>query len=113
MIIEINTLKNYYNVRSRGPMLIDFYTEWCGPCKIQSEILEENENQLQDKFPKLQIVKLNCDKIGDITDQFNIMAIPTLVLLNADGTEHKMESGVKSIDKITDYLNNNLNSERK
>ena len=58
-------------------VLVDFYADWCGPCKMMSPIIEELANEVGDK---VKICKLNVDECQDIAIQFNVMSIPTLVI---------------------------------
>ena len=64
-------------VNSDTPVLIDFWAEWCGPCKEISPILEEIANEMKNK---LKIVKINIDENPNIPNQYGIQSIPTLII---------------------------------
>jgi thioredoxin 1 len=66
-------------LKSNTPVLVDFWAEWCGPCKAIAPILEELAPAYQDK---IRIVKLNIDENGATAAKFNIRSIPTLLLFN-------------------------------
>ena len=62
---------------SEVPVLVDFWAEWCGPCKVIAPILEEIAEEQGDK---ISIAKLNVDDSLDVTRRYDVMSIPTLLL---------------------------------
>ena len=64
-------------VNSTTPVLIDFWAEWCGPCKEISPILEEIATEMKNK---IRIVKINIDENPNIPNQYGIQSIPTLII---------------------------------
>ena len=75
-ILELNESNFAAETRS-GLVLVDFWAPWCGPCRMQTPILE----QLVGKVPGAKIAKLNVDDAGAIAAKFNVMSIPTLLVL--------------------------------
>ena len=77
---------------SDKPVLVDFWAEWCGPCRMQNPILEELDKELGDKAV---IAKMNVDENQTIPGQYGIMSIPTMMLFHK-GQVVKQWIGVQS-----------------
>lgn len=82
------------------PVLVDFYATWCGPCQMMTPILEQVNNQLKGK---LQIVKIDTDKYPQLASQYQIHALPTLVLFKSAQPVERIE-GVLPADRLIQRL---------
>lgn len=91
IIVDSSTFETEVG-KSKLPALVDFYAEWCGPCKMMAPIFAELAEEYEGK---LRFVKVNIDENQQIAVKFNVMSIPTLVLI-AKGEE---------VDRIIGFSN--------
>ncbi|MDD4163241.1 MAG: thioredoxin [Methanothrix sp.] len=82
-------------------ILMDFYADWCGPCKMQGPIFEDLARELKDK---LEFRKINVDKEGDLAIEKGIMVVPTIIL-EKDGVEVQKWMGVTSREELIKAIN--------
>ena len=86
------------------PVLVDFWAEWCGPCKMIAPILEEAAKAYDGR---VQIAKMNVDENRDIPAKFGIRGIPTLILFK-NGTVEAQKVGALSKSQLSAFLDSNL-----
>ena len=83
------------------PVLVDFWAEWCGPCKMISPIVDEISQELGDK---LKVVKVNVDDAQDLAGKYQVMSIPTLLLFKGGETVEQIV-GAMSKDQLLEKIN--------
>ena len=91
-------------LQSTQPVLVDYWAEWCGPCKMIAPILDEMASTYSGK---LQIAKMNVDENREIPGKFGIRGIPTLMLFK-DGKLAATKVGALSKSQMADFINQNM-----
>ena len=91
-------------LNSDKAVLLDFWAEWCGPCKMIAPLLDEAADQYEDK---LKIAKLNIDENPNTPAKYQIRSIPTLMLFK-DGSVLAQKLGAMPKKDLTDFLETNL-----
>ena len=92
-------------LKASKPTLVDFWAEWCGPCKQIGPILEEISNEMKDQ---VVVAKHNIDEHPNQPTKYGVRGIPTLVLFN-NGQMVDQETGAKQKAGMDDWLNRHMN----
>lgn len=98
--IDKKQFKEIINNSDLSPVYVDFYAEWCSPCKSFERILLEVEKKVSDVA---KIYRVDIDKEPELAERFAVMSVPTLILFR-DKSPHRTLIGVRSIDEVIDML---------
>lgn len=101
---ELTTYQQFKDFISEGTVLIDFYADWCGPCKMLAPVLVEIAREYQGR---IKIAKINVDNNLEASQQYQITSIPTLIIFK-NGTAKDIVMGYKPKPLLEDFIKKNL-----
>ncbi|MFH1282439.1 MAG: thioredoxin [bacterium] len=100
-VVVLNGKNFKQNVlETKGTVLVDFYADWCPPCRMQKPIIEELAEELEGK---VIIANVNVDNNQDLAAQYQVRSIPTLIIYN-DGKLEKKLMGYHEKEQLREYL---------
>ncbi len=88
-------------INSKTPVLVDFYADWCGPCKMLAPILKDVKDELGDT---IKIVKIDVDKNQPLSTKYQVRGVPTMILFK-EGKQLWRQSGVLQKNDIVGIIN--------
>jgi thioredoxin len=102
---DINT-KEFENevLKAKSPVLVDFWAEWCGPCRVFSPIIDDLSKEYDSKA---KFYKLNVDDNPEVAERYNVMSIPTAILFEK-GEVKAITIGAIPKENLKSWLNSNI-----
>jgi len=103
---DVNGKEQWQNevINSDKPVFVDFWAEWCGPCKIVSPTIEELSKEYEGK---VDFVKVNVDQNNELASKYNVFSIPTLAIFS-NGKVIAQSAGAASKEKIRSYIDKHV-----
>lgn len=86
---------------TKNRCLVDFYADWCGPCRMLGEVIEN----LSSERNNIDVIKVNTDKFGELSRKMGIMSIPALFIME-DGKEVRKNVGYMTLDELKKFIEN-------
>lgn len=105
--VEIQSKEEFNQqvLESSKPVLVDFWAPWCGPCRMVGPIIEELAETYEGK---IVIAKVNTDENSDLSQEYSIMSIPTIMMFNEGKIVEKL-IGAQPKEELVNFIDRNLN----
>ncbi|MGX6960054.1 MAG: thioredoxin [Rickettsia endosymbiont of Pentastiridius leporinus] len=91
-------------LESDSPVVVDFWAEWCGPCRMLTPIIEELSKELEGK---VKILKMNIDENPETPSKYGIRSIPTMILFKS-GEQKSIKTGVLPKESLLNWINESI-----
>jgi thioredoxin 1 len=103
---DVNGKEQWQNevINSDKPVFVDFWAEWCGPCRIVSPTIEELSKEYEGK---VDFVKVNVDQNNELASKYNVFSIPTLAIFS-NGKVIAQSAGAAPKEKIRSYIDKHV-----
>ncbi|AKX33784.1 thioredoxin [Spiroplasma litorale] len=99
-LLHVKTIEELDKLlKSNKSVVVDFYAEWCGPCKMLAPIFEQVSSEVKDT----QFIKVNVDEASEVANKYGVRSIPTVISFK-DGNLDKENTGFMSKDVLLDFI---------
>ena len=98
--MKVITVNEFDEIIKNGTTLVDFFADWCGPCKMLGPVLE----QLDSEYPEIEFVKVNIDENMELAERYQIMSIPTVYIFKDGEVVNKM-NGYRDEQSVIEFIN--------
>ena len=98
-MIKIDNTEQFESIIGEGVTLVDFYADWCGPCKMLAPVLEELSEERED----VTFIKVNIEEFPQLTSDLGVMSVPTLIVFK-DGQPVGRTNGFRPKDAVIDLI---------
>ena len=106
--MEITQEKLQEKIDNGDKLVVDFYTDWCGPCSMMKPIFERVSEQFRNENSEVQLYTMNVEKNRDIAVKYGVRAVPTIKSFN-NGSVVDSKSGVQMESQLKDLASNLIN----
>jgi thioredoxin len=93
--------------KTEGPVVADFYADWCGPCRAFGPVFEKTGAGLKDKF---SFCKINIDEADALCEELGISVVPTIMVFNNSRVVAQHEGGFPTAAELTKFINSSIKS---
>lgn len=100
--MKIENIEKYNELMNKESAVIDFFAEWCGPCRMLGPIVEEISNE----HPEYNLYKLDIDEFSDLAEKHNVQSVPTIIFFKK-GVEVDRKSGFMPADTLKELIEKN------
>ena len=98
-MIHIKTALEFDEVIKEDFVIVDFYADWCGPCKVMDEVFQQFEEQHSD----IKIVSVDVDRFGSIARNYGVLSVPTIKIFS-NGEVIKEKMGLMMLDELISFV---------